>query len=166
MAEKRFKRKNYLVDKGFQFRFIASFLLLIAISFLVLTSGFVVYYWVRYVAGENVFSEFIFIQRQIRVTGESGESTQTKSEMLPPINRLELILPPVLINNLIIMFIISVVGIFYSHRIAGPVYRMEQDLARVLSGEKGVKIRLRKRDKMQSLAQKINQLIEQNQNSA
>ena len=81
--------------------------------------------------------------------------------MIPGGNRLELILPPLLINNLLIMVLLSVLGVFYSHRIAGPVYRMEAELTRALQGEKIVGIRLRKRDKLRSLADKINRLIEE-----
>ena len=162
MTEKRLKRTNFIINKRFQFGFIASFLLIVFISFLVLSSGFAVYYWTRYMSGENVFSEFIFIQKQIRSTNEKGEEV-SRSEMLPPVNRLELILPPILFNNLILLVLISIAGIFYSHRIAGPAFRIEQDLDRVLEGESGVKIRLRKRDQLQSLADKVNHLIEQNQ---
>ena len=58
------------------------------------------------------------------------------------------------------MVIFAVIGIFYSHRIAGPIYRIEKDLARILGGERGVKIKTRKRDNMKSLVAKINQLAE------
>jgi methyl-accepting chemotaxis protein len=77
----------------------------------------------------------------------------------PAVKRYELVLPPVILNNLLLMVIIIVVGIFYSHRIAGPVYRIEQDLQRVLAGEKNVEIHLRKKDKLKSIADKINTLV-------
>ena len=161
MPEKKYKRQNYLIDRKFQLRFVAQFLLLILVSLLAFSGGMVAYFWVRYTAGENVFSEFIFIQKQVRVTDEKGVVVGTRSEMQPPINRLELIAIPILINNVIIMVILAVIGIFYSHRIAGPIYRIEQDLARILSGEKGVKIRIREKDNMKSLVAKINQLVAQ-----
>ena len=160
MSAQRYRRRNFVVDKRFQYRFIASFLLLVVLSLLLFSGGMATYYWIRYMAGENVFAEFIYIQKQVRVTNDEGEVVGTRSEMQPPVNRLELILPPILINNLVIMIIIAVIGIFYSHRIAGPIYRMQQDLTRVIEGEEGVRIRLRKKDTMQSLANKINQLIE------
>jgi methyl-accepting chemotaxis protein len=75
------------------------------------------------------------------------------------IKRFELVLPPVIINNLLLMVIIIVVGIFYSHRIAGPIYRLEQDIARVLSGERNVQVKLRTKDKLKPLAEQINRLI-------
>jgi len=160
MSNRQYKRQNYLIDKKFQFRFVASFLFLVVVSLFVFSGGMFGYYWIRYAAGENVFSEFIYIQKQVRVVNEEGEVTGTRSEIQPPINRLELILPPILINNVIIMVIFAVIGIFYSHRIAGPIYRIEKDLARILGGERGVKIKTRKRDNMKSLVAKINQLAE------
>ncbi|MBN1523553.1 MAG: hypothetical protein JW904_03615 [Spirochaetales bacterium] len=77
----------------------------------------------------------------------------------PAVKRYELVLPPVIINNLLLMVIIIIVGIFYSHRIAGPIYRIEEDIKRVLDGEKNVSIKLRKNDKLKSLADQINKLI-------
>ena len=160
MSDRQYKRQNYLIDKKFQYRFIASFLLLVVVSLFVFSGSMFGYYWIRYMAGENVFSEFIYIQKQVRVVNEEGEVTGTRSEMQPPINRIELILPSILVNNVIIMAIIAGIGIFYSHRIAGPIYRIEKDLARILGGESGVKIKTRKRDSMKSLVAKINQLID------
>jgi hypothetical protein len=77
----------------------------------------------------------------------------------PGLKRYEIVLPPVIINNLLLMVIIMVVGVFYSHRIAGPLYRMEQDIIRVLSGEKNVTIKLRKKDKLKPFAEQLNRLI-------
>jgi methyl-accepting chemotaxis protein len=154
----RRRRTNYVINKSFQFRFVAFFLILVVLAFLVFSAGFAGFYWIRYMAGDNIFSEFIYIQRQVRVKSESGEEV-LKSEMLPPINRIELILPPLLINNLVIMVIIAIIGVFFSHRIAGPIYRIEQDISRIISGERNVKIRIRKRDALDSLVHKINQLI-------
>ena len=159
MAEKPNQRKKYVVDKAFQFRFITSFLLWILISLVIFSAGFGGYYWLKYMAGENIFSEFIFIQKEVRTYDEDGNVTGSQSEMMPPVNRIELILPPIIINNLIIILIISVIGVFYSHRIAGPVFRMEKDINRVLQGEKGVVVKLRKKDKFKALADNINQLI-------
>ena len=75
------------------------------------------------------------------------------------LERLELIFVVVLVNDLIVMLLIAAFGVVYTHRIAGPVYRMEQDIERVLCGEKGVQIRLRRHDNFGNLADKINRLM-------
>ena len=117
-------------------------------------------------AGENIVSEFIVIYRQVPVLDSQGKlqldsnnEPLTTTEPQPPINPIQLILPPILINNLIIIIIISILGVFYSHKIAGPAYRMCTDIKRVLDGEKDVKIKLRRTDKLQILADRVNQLI-------
>ncbi|MBN2443908.1 MAG: hypothetical protein JXJ04_21275 [Spirochaetales bacterium] len=166
MAKDFVKRKNYVIDKNFQFRFIATFLLYILISLLLFSGGVFIFYWISYMAGENVVSEFIVIYRQVQVMDSQGNPQMdsdneplTTTEPQPPINPIQLILPPILINNLIIVLIISVLGVFYSHKIAGPAYRMSTDIQRVLDGEKGVVIRLRNTDKLQKLAEQVNALI-------
>ena len=168
MAKDFVKRKTYVIDKRFQFRFIATFLLYILISLLLFSGGVFIFYWISYMAGENIVSEFIVIYRQVPLLDSAGNQRLdsnnkplTTTEPQPPINPIQLILPPILINNLIIVIIISILGIFYSHKIAGPVYRINTDITRVLDGEKGVKIKLRSTDKLQALAVKVNQLIEE-----
>lgn len=52
-------------------------------------------------------------------------------------------------------------GIIVTHRIAGPLYRIEQDLTRVLHAEKISPIKLRNGDEFQELVALINQLIAQ-----
>ena len=163
------KRTTYVVDKKFQFRFVATFLLLVIISLAVFSCGVGIFYWIRYMAGDMVFSEFIQISKQVPKLDTDGKpmknadgSLITESVTTPPIvgGRLLVVLPPILINNLIIMIIVSIIGIFYSHRIAGPAYRIQKEIDKVLGGDKGVRVQLRKGDKLKELASKVNSLIE------
>jgi methyl-accepting chemotaxis protein len=160
MRSKGYRRKNYVIDKPFQFRFVATFLILVVMALALFTAASAAYYWIRYLYGDNIFSEFIFIQKQVSVETEEGEIV-TRSEMQAPVNRISFVLPPILINNVVIMVLIAVIGIFYSHRIAGPAYRIQRDIQRALQGEKGIKIRLRKNDKLKELADSVSTLIEE-----
>ena len=45
-----------------------------------------------------------------------------------------------------------------SHRFAGPIERIENDLDRILAGEKHHRVRLRKNDDMKGIADRINAL--------
>lgn len=154
----RTTRLRYLIDRQFQFRLVGAFLLLIVASLLVFSTGVAVYYWIRYMAGENLFREFITVQRQVSFVGSDGQM-RTRTEDLPPVNRLEIVLPPILINNGIIMVLTLVIGVLYSHRISGPAHRIEADIHRALAGERDVQIRLRRRDKLQRLAAGVNRLL-------
>jgi len=49
--------------------------------------------------------------------------------------------------------------LFISHRIAGPLYRLETDIAEVNRGNLTVEIRVRKNDELQYLAKSLNQML-------
>jgi len=59
-----------------------------------------------------------------------------------------------------ISFIVSLaLGFFLTHRLAGPLYRFEQTIKAILSGDLSVRIRLREKDEFQDLALLLNQAI-------
>ena len=58
-----------------------------------------------------------------------------------------------------IIFVIVAFSIIFSHRIAGPIYRFEQTLDKLIQGEDVEYIRLRKNDELKGLAAKLNELI-------
>ncbi len=160
MAKMVYNRKNYIIDKQLQFKFIATFLILIIVSLMLFSTGFAVFYYMKYKMGDKVYSEFILIQEQgTSIDADGNEITISDDPYY--VNRFELIVPPILFNNLIMLIVVSIIGIFYSHKIAGPAYRIQEDIKRVLGGEKDVVIRLRKKDKLKELADKVNKLIEE-----
>ncbi len=55
--------------------------------------------------------------------------------------------------------LIIVISIVIFHRMAGPIFSMEQTIDRVVRGEAVKFIRLRKNDELKGLAEKINELI-------
>jgi methyl-accepting chemotaxis protein len=59
------------------------------------------------------------------------------------------------------MLILSGLSIFISHRIAGPIYRIRTALAEIFAGDLTTKIRLRKGDDLQEVAEQVNQLKDQ-----
>jgi hypothetical protein len=65
------------------------------------------------------------------------------------------------------VFLISIgtfVALWVSRRIAGPLYRIEMDLERLLRGASdGVRVHLREGDQLQHLAELVNQLIERSE---
>jgi signal transduction histidine kinase len=58
-----------------------------------------------------------------------------------------------------LILVILAVVIIFSHRIAGPIYNIEQKIKRLTQGEDIGLIRLRKGDELQDLAKAINKLI-------
>jgi len=65
------------------------------------------------------------------------------------------------IGSIVYILFIAVFSIFVSHKIAGPVYKMEKIIREVLtSGDFSKKIWLRKGDELTGLAQVLNELFE------
>ena len=57
-----------------------------------------------------------------------------------------------------VAFVIAAFSIVFSHRITGPIYRLEQTLDRFLQGEDVEPVRIRKGDELKDLVDKINSL--------
>ncbi len=124
-------RRIKVVDGRFQFRMIAISLSIIALGLLLFLGLTALYYAIARAAGSAPDPRILLV-----------------------------ILPPLLLNDLAIMVVVILIGVIMSHRIAGPVYRIAEDIDRVLSGERGVRVNLRRKDALEDLAEKVNQLIE------
>ena len=129
-----FARSRTLIDRRYQYRSIATWLTVVPAGFLVCAACLALYYWVLARGG-----------------GLSREAIESQ---------LQVILPPLLVNNIAIMLLVIIWGIRVTHRVAGPVYRMESDIDRVLTGETHARVRLRRGDAFPELAGKVNELIE------
>ena len=74
--------------------------------------------------------------------------------------RFALIIGPLVINTFIFIIITIVFGVFYSHRLAGPVYRINISLDRIIAGDSDFEVRLRKTDAFQHIGEKLNLLLD------
>ena len=135
MEKLSFKRRKKLINRQFQLRSIAIWLTVVLAGFLMCAAGLALSYWISWAGGDAPATASV-------------------------VRRFEILLPPLLANDLLIMLIAIVAGIFTTHRVAGPIYRMESDIDRVLSGETHARVRLRRGDAFPELAEKVNELIE------
>ena len=78
------------------------------------------------------------------------------SNIIPVLHKVNLIIA---IAVPIALIVIWVVALELSHRISGPLYRMEKELDEKMSGQSKGPIRLRKKDEFQGLAAKLNKLL-------
>jgi len=125
------RRRIKVVDNVFQYRMIAILLLMVVCGFAAFTAGALIVFAIARARGFDI-----------------------------PGERMLSVFPPILVNDIVIMIILIVAGIYVTLRIAGPVYRIQSDIKRVLAGEKSVKVRFRRRDAFPELAERVNQLIE------
>ena len=131
MERRRNARHRRVIDGRFQYGTVAAALTIVLAGVLLFAAGTTMYYLLAHAAGSAARPDLILV-----------------------------ILPPLLLNDLVIMLLFIVLGILATHRIAGPVYRIEIDIERVLAGEKGVRVHTRKRDAFPDLAERVNELIE------
>ena len=134
--EHKFKRKQYLVAKKFQLKYVALILLLIFLT--AALCSYVVYYTSMLLLGEKLANVY-------------------------PQGRLVHIVKTVnfriLLSLILVSPLVAVIGIFLSHRIAGPIYRMEKFLAGIAQGNLASQLTLRRKDELATLADGINYLV-------
>ncbi len=71
----------------------------------------------------------------------------------------DLLIPVIIAGSIVSLISGALLAIFLPQKIAGPVYRMEEDLKAVQDGDLEKQIRLREGDPLQGLAETINQTI-------
>lgn len=131
----RFKRRQYIVARRFQLKYTGIILLLMFI-----TAGFcsyAIYYTSMILFGEKLAS--VYPQGQL-------------------VSIVKTVNMRILISMLVISPLVGCLGIYLSHKIAGPIYRIERFLAGMVKGDFSSRITLRKGDEMVSLADAINRL--------
>jgi len=133
-----YKRRHYFIKKGFQFRFILKFCLIILVG-VIFSTGLL----------------FLFSQ------GTLTSSFQQSRLVIK--NTASAILSTVIYTNLITLGLITlatiVVTVFISHKIAGPMFRFEKELKEIGKGDLTKNIRLRKKDQITEIAVSFNETI-------
>ncbi|MCK5242285.1 HAMP domain-containing protein [bacterium] len=133
----QWRRKNYLINKDFQFRYISR--VMFGIIMMALVIAFTVYYttWAR------IMDEFYHVP-------------QIASQFAALFSSVNNTLIVILLLFLVISAFLS---IFISHSIAGPVYRFEKTFKAIMAGDLTPRIGLRKSDEFRHLAETINDML-------
>ncbi len=169
-----FTRKHFFIDQKFQGRYMVTFLIpmLILLVFMIFT---------LYFSSQAIINTTV---RIIKYDVESKISLQLQDQQQPTIERYETLLDSIekylrtfsnnpdfrksLMNSLLWVFgiglflvVIQIVllTIFFSHKVAGPVYRFEKVCNNIIKGIYTDEIRLRQGDEMQNLARLLNEAL-------
>ena len=130
-------RKTYLIQKDFQVKFILKFCLLV-------------------LAGIALSTGLLFLFSQDTLTSSFQDSRLVVE------NTAEAILPTIITIGLITLSLVTIatifVTLFISHKIAGPLFRFEQELKEIGQGNLKNRIKLRKKDQTTALAECINDM--------
>jgi len=143
---KKNRRKRYIVESNFQKRFILRFVLVISGATLLATAAILGVFYFKYQYGGADLNNLI-----IMVT---PEGTTNVSSLF------QIVLIPLFSVGLLILAISIPYSLFYSHKIAGPIYRLEQSLDLLLNGEMNFMVTFRKKDEFAQIAYKMNELID------
>lgn len=128
-------RRQYLISRKFQLKYV---FLIVAFMFLIAwLAGYTVYYTAFTLMGEKLAN--VYPQGRLTVI--------FKTVNMALLMRILLLVP-----------VVALISIFLSHRIAGPVFRIERYLGKVAKGDFSSIIRLRKRDELKNLAAAINKM--------
>lgn len=132
-----FRRRRFITKKGLQFRYIGLVFGLAVLASLV--TGWTVFATGWYFFGEKLAS--VYPQGRLLYVFKATNMALIR-------------------NLLLISPLIFIMGLFFSHRIAGPVYRIEKTLSEIAKGNLSMRIKLRGGDELVDLADMINSLTE------
>ena len=139
--EQEFKnrRRNYFIDRKFQSIFILKFCALVIIGAVI--SGAIIY-----------------------ALSMSTVTTTFENSRLMIKSTADYMLPAVLLSGAIVVILTGLatimVTLFTSHRISGPLYRVEKDLEEIASGNLTKRFNLRQTDELKKLAENLNNTVE------
>jgi signal peptidase II len=129
-----FRRRKYLIVPRFQFKYLAIIVLLIFIILLVTT-------------------------QVVNITIRTTPILENLSEM-EVLTVSHLIFKTILTICCIFIFIVIILGVFVSHRIAGPLYVFDKMFNLVSQGDLTIKLKLRKGDELQKLAENFQKMVD------
>ncbi|MFA6321187.1 MAG: hypothetical protein WCY36_04945 [Candidatus Omnitrophota bacterium] len=131
MEDNKNRRSNYYIKAEFQRSFIMKFCLLVLLGSAI--SGAIIYMMSR----STVTTSFEGLRLVIKSTADY-------------------ILPAVVLSSAVVIIVIGLATIFItlftSHKIAGPLYRIEKDVSEVTSGNLRKEFNLRAGDEVQAIA--------------
>jgi methyl-accepting chemotaxis protein len=138
------RRHQFLIDKGFQNRFIIQLTLLIVGS-IVVAFGAV---W--------AYTHLFDVKK---LSFPVAETVQAAQQNLPSPLFLDILWLPTLVILLLVIVCIPIVGLFYSHRIAGPMFNLKRMLARVENGNLEQAMHIRTNDEFHDVENAFNQML-------
>jgi len=133
----KIKRRQYFVQKNFQFKFILKFCIVLLI-------GIIISIGLLYLFSMNTLT-----------------SSFEQSKLIIK-NTASAILPSVFLSHLIALVLITllaiVVTLLISHKLAGPLFRFQKELKEIGEGNLTQVIKLRKNDQITAMADSLNQM--------
>ncbi len=136
----KFRRRNYLVNKKLQLEFSWLLMLQTAVPIVILGGSL-------YIVNKLYL---LALQRIVGITAITDADVQ---------GILNFSIMAMIVLLITVSMLLLLIGIMFSHHIAGPLYKIEDSLDRILRGEKIEPLKFRKSDAVNGLSEKFNALI-------
>lgn len=141
MSVRRRKFRNYWLNAEFQGRYITALLASSLVAMLLY--GFVFYSHVK----EN-YDTLVKI---------SPMTDDTKVQLYAELNRIIVYLS---LSSIVFFALVAVIGLIYSHRVAGPLFKIKNVCKDVCDGNFSARIALRPNDEFRDVAEQLNKMID------
>jgi methyl-accepting chemotaxis protein len=134
----KLKRRKYIVDKAFQWKFVLGFIVVSLIGNGVSTSLFILF-------ARKKLEE---LQWSIHVTA------QTTGEIIQP-----LFFKFNLMNFAFVLVLLLIISVWMLRKMNGPLYRITKDLKSIEEGDLSFSITLRRKDEFKYVAEALNGML-------
>jgi methyl-accepting chemotaxis protein len=132
-----YRRTQYLVAKKFQLKYAGIILLLVSLT--AIMCSYVIYYTMMLTMGDKLANVY------------------PQGRLISIVNMVNF---RILLSMLLVAPIVMIIGIYASHKIAGPIYRIERFLGSMADGDLSTPLTLRKNDELINLAGGINRVVD------
>ncbi len=139
MTQERNRRRNYFIKRKFQIKFILRFCTLLILGSIITAT-------ILYLLSEDTATT-AFVNSRLSIVSTS-----------------DYILPALVGSSLISIIFISIatafVIMYLSHRIAGPLFKIEKSIKEIGTGDLSLRIHLRTSDEITEIADSLNEMSE------
>jgi len=132
-----YRRTQYLIAKRFQLKYVGMILLLVSLT--AVMCSYVIYYTMMLTMGDKLANVY------------------PQGRLISIVNMVNF---RILLSMLLMAPLVAMIGIYASHKIAGPIYRIEKFLGSMAEGDLSMPITLRRNDELMSLANGINRVVD------
>ena len=132
-----YRRTQYLVAKRFQLKYAGMILLLVSLT--AVMCSYVIYYTMMLTMGDKLANVY------------------PQGRLISIVNMVNF---RILLSMLLVSPIVVMIGIYASHKIAGPIYRIEKFLGSMADGDLSRPLTLRRNDELMNLAGGINKVVD------
>lgn len=130
----KWRRRQYLIDQRFQWRFVRCIIIPMVLGVIVITLADYYFIWSYFTAPS-----------QVRYQNMGPISMKIAGYLL--FYELVLLIP-----------ILTVIGVIFSHRVAGPLVNIERTLRAIGDGDLSKRVVLREKDELRALEMSVNEM--------